>query len=92
MKIVYLFIISLVGCTVVPNEGNKTAIMSPCQCFMDGGCSVQWTPKEGMLYNDGTDPAHYDKWGQYSGPLDIPKICKKDQIDRTKNEEKNVIQ
>lgn len=59
------------------NDKSKISMAaSPCQCKVDGGCSITWTPEYGYFYADGTKPDDYDKWGYYHGPIQVPSICR----------------
>ncbi len=62
MGLIAWVIMSIVGDAAV-------TFMSPCQCRMAGGCSVEWSIDE---YADGTRPEDYDEWDQYIG--DDPRV------------------
>ena len=57
----------------------NTSAMSPCQCKLAGGCGMHMLPPDGKPYADGTYPDDYDAWGFYTGQLDVPKECRRDE-------------
>lgn len=65
----FSLLLSVLSCHIRAN--------SPCQCRMAGGCAVEWESIYGEPYADGTDPADYDDWGNYTGPIDVPAECRR---------------
>jgi hypothetical protein len=73
----YALLITGCGNSTTESEQRISFVMSPCQCKMSGGCGISFFIGNDILYADETSPKDYDRWGVYSGQIEVPSTCRK---------------